>query len=940
MEQKAPRSFVRSYLPWLIAAGMLVLYLVTLNKHVTLSSVLPVARGSGLDWRPVFVAPLTWLMTLPVRWLPSGAQLIGLNLIGALCATVTLALLARSVALLPHDRTHDQRLREKSEGGLLSTPTSWIPPVFAALLLGLQRTFWENAIVCTGEIIDTLVIAYVIRCLLEFRVDQRDSWLYKLAFVYGIGITNNFALIVFAPAMLVAVVWVKALRFFQFSFLMRIVAFGLAGLCLYLLLPIVQSFNDLAPTSFFSALRINLGFQKQYITGVHRLYALWIGGVPLMLLLVASIKWSSGFGDSSRLGSIAGTAMAHVLHVGLLALTIWMALDLTMSPRFLAAKEPQLYGLSFLSSYYLMALAAGYFVGYLLLVFSDYAAGSRRPAPGMAALSYLVTALVCTAAIAAPVRLAMQNWPRIQALNAKEFRDYARNQLASLPTHPTTVLSDDPLRLFALSLAGGAKAGHMLIEGSSLSEPAYLKFLQKKYPDSLPPLPPEATNSPMPLNVVLNLLSTLNQKQGVYYLHPSFGQYFETYYLEPQQLVYRLERYPTNAIEAPLPTPAVIAQQADFWNKLATTTLRPLETRRTKLTPDERLMLIDFHAAARHYAQALDYWGVELQRAGRFDDAFKFFESALAVNPDNAAAFINREANVKWRREQKRIERISDEGIAKLQLEPGGIEGLLNNSGPIDESSFRFEIAQFFSRNGLWRQAAQQALRAISYAPDDAVLQNGLAKIYLHSAQPDRALNVIKTIRASRSPATADPAMVVETIRAEAAAYFSKEDFAAAEKILKDAVTRYPEQNGSFEGLASFYSSRAEVLRQSGKQAEANVALTNALRISEQQVQQQPNNPAAYFNLGNSCIQLKLYSRAGEAFGRVLEFEPKNFAAALNRAISYFQGGKLDEAQQAYEKVLDATRTEFRVYYGLAEIAYQKKDWKAARGYYENYLKY
>src|SRR5215207_2666426 len=121
MEQKTTRNFVRSYLPWILAAVMLAFYLITLNKQVSLSSVLPVARGTGLDWRPVYAAPLTWLITLPARWLPSGAQLIGLNLIGALCAAAALALLARSVALLPQDRTHEQRLREKNEEGLLSS---------------------------------------------------------------------------------------------------------------------------------------------------------------------------------------------------------------------------------------------------------------------------------------------------------------------------------------------------------------------------------------------------------------------------------------------------------------------------------------------------------------------------------------------------------------------------------------------------------------------------------------------------------------------------------------------------------------------------------------------------------------------------------------------------------------------------------------------------
>src|SRR4051794_5515111 len=120
MEQKLPRSFVSSRLPWLVAAAMLLLYLVTLNNHVSVTSVPNLVRWGGLDWRPAYLSPLTWLVSLPVRWLPIDAQLVGLNLISALCAALTLALLARSIALLPHDRTHEQRVREKNEKGLLS----------------------------------------------------------------------------------------------------------------------------------------------------------------------------------------------------------------------------------------------------------------------------------------------------------------------------------------------------------------------------------------------------------------------------------------------------------------------------------------------------------------------------------------------------------------------------------------------------------------------------------------------------------------------------------------------------------------------------------------------------------------------------------------------------------------------------------------------------
>lgn len=143
MESTPQRNFVRTILPWLVAAVMLLVYLVTLDKVVTIQSVYPLARASGVDWHPIYTSPLSWLVTLPIRWLPSGVQLIGLNFIGALCAALSLALLARCVALLPHDRTQLQRDKLSEDDSFLNIRLAWVPVLFAVLVCGLQRTFWD-----------------------------------------------------------------------------------------------------------------------------------------------------------------------------------------------------------------------------------------------------------------------------------------------------------------------------------------------------------------------------------------------------------------------------------------------------------------------------------------------------------------------------------------------------------------------------------------------------------------------------------------------------------------------------------------------------------------------------------------------------------------------------------------------------------------------------
>src|SRR5437588_3070567 len=104
-EVSSENRFVAGVLPWLVAAVAALLYLVTLNHWVSFSSLLPVGRVSGWLWQPSLTEPLYWIVTYPFRWLPASFIPVALNLFSAACAALSLALLSRSVVLLPHDRT-------------------------------------------------------------------------------------------------------------------------------------------------------------------------------------------------------------------------------------------------------------------------------------------------------------------------------------------------------------------------------------------------------------------------------------------------------------------------------------------------------------------------------------------------------------------------------------------------------------------------------------------------------------------------------------------------------------------------------------------------------------------------------------------------------------------------------------------------------------------
>src|SRR5882724_7367307 len=212
------KKFVRVALFWIIAAAGLAIYGATLNHWTSLASLTETANLSGWGWQIDVYRPLTWLVTLPRRLLPGRLIPLSLNVFSMLCAILTLALLARSVALLPHDRTHEQRQKEKNPSALLTIGAAWLPPLFAALVLGLQLTFWENATSASAggsEMLELLLFAYVIHCLLEFRLDQNESRLFRASLVFGAAMTNHWAMIGFFPLFLVALIWIRGLEFFN-----------------------------------------------------------------------------------------------------------------------------------------------------------------------------------------------------------------------------------------------------------------------------------------------------------------------------------------------------------------------------------------------------------------------------------------------------------------------------------------------------------------------------------------------------------------------------------------------------------------------------------------------------------------------------------------------------------------------------------------------------
>ena len=345
--------------PWLVGLAALALYGLTLNHWVTFSSLPYASQITGWDWHP---GPLPWrpklqyqplflILTFPLRWLPSGWRVVGLNVFTASCAALTLAILARSVRLLLRDRVKRRRKREKGRSASQSVHATFLPALFAVLLLAGQLTFWEDAVSGTGEMLDLLVFALPIYFLLKYRLSRKGRWLNLFAFVYGAGMTGNWALIGFFPCFLLALIWIQRQSLFDFrgeetgnesllflikhiflrswGLVLRMIWWGGLGLLLYGLIPLLGVMAH--DGSFWELLQQRLGEQHYFLTRIPRYMAVVAGMTTLVPLFFAALDWRSVEGDQSPFAGLT-RALIRALNLVFLAVGVLMFFDVRYSP--------------------------------------------------------------------------------------------------------------------------------------------------------------------------------------------------------------------------------------------------------------------------------------------------------------------------------------------------------------------------------------------------------------------------------------------------------------------------------------------------------------------------------------------------------------------------------------------------------------------------------
>ena len=913
--QERNHGIVTDTLPWRAGAAGLLLYLLTLNHWVSLLGLSDLARVSGWLWQPQTNHPLTALVLSPMRLLPEGWVPPAMNLLAAVCASLVLALLARSVALLPHDLTREDPLRKKREVAILSTPPAWIPPALAVLVCGLQISFWEHATNFTGEMLDLLLFAWVVRCLLEFQFGRNQAWLSKAAFVFGLGMANNWAMVGYLPVFVAGVWRVKGvLSFLRFRFLARMALWGLAGASLYLLLPMLLSCSPDAGIGFWPALKANLRSQRLDLGRLQNFSFRIVVGIALLPALMLSIRWKTHTvqtGDDSRLGIILTRATGHFIHGLFLCVAIWLALDPMVSPRQLNL------GMTMLTGYYACAMVAGYCAGHFLVVQARH---QKRAMPRRAAR--VLAGAICLL----PLVLGWRNLPQIRLTNGPALREFARRFYADLPAGQSVTLSEDAAPLFLLRAEMASRhyeKNAVLLHVPSLPFAQYQLFMAARCGSNWPVELPTNRLRVLDLRQNLELVNRFAARNPVVYLHPAFGWIFEDFRERPAGSVYQLvARQPTDPPGALLDRSLVTLNeriwQAQWTNSLQAfaPVLKPADPhpsiwdhrvlKRIRLA-SERNATISILGA--FYSKSLNYWGVQMERQDRWTEAAVWFDRASQLNPDNLSARINLEFNRSRQQEGKtRLDEALILGKFREAFDRASSWGeLFRVGGPFDEPSCLQKSGRAFLEGGCSRQAMRELARCIDLAPDWLEPKVWLAGSLIAAGNPSSALALADHIQRSLPPE--DHATLAQLL------------FCRVEALWN--LGRKYEANDCLQTFIRQHYTQLELLFYAADLFDKNHNNEQALMALDALVEQAPENTAWVVRKGACELRLERFNDAIATLTGVLKLAPSEEAPRLLRAMARVGEKQFEAARADYEQLLTSPINGHSALMGLADVAWQ-----------------
>ena len=256
-----------------ITLAALFVYALSLSHGVTLSSLTLTSKVAGWDWQPMNGQPLLWLLTLPLRLLPTGWVAPGLNLFSAVCGALTLGILARTLELADWDLPLARLGRRLAK----------LPIIFAVVVCGLEFSFWQEATAATGEMLQVLLFAAALLALMKFRATREFRWLQIAAGIWGVGMAENWMMLITLPLFVMILFGLGQARLLDKKIILRLALAGLAGFSVCIVLPL---WNGLAPHSPWSFSEAWLNAFRNYKNLVMNIFGVFWRGNRLTSLAI------------------------------------------------------------------------------------------------------------------------------------------------------------------------------------------------------------------------------------------------------------------------------------------------------------------------------------------------------------------------------------------------------------------------------------------------------------------------------------------------------------------------------------------------------------------------------------------------------------------------------------------------------------------------------
>ena len=931
-------------LPFQVAAWTLVFYVVTLSHGVTISSLSLWGNVAGWDWLPSAQQPLLWLFTLPLRLLPAIWISLGLNFFSAITAALTLGLLARTVQLLPWERPWDNTSRWASA----------LPVLLACGVCGLEFSFWQEATAATGEMLDLLFLAASLWLLLEYRVRRETRWLDAAVFVWGLGMAENWLMLLTLPLLVGGVIWIQGLRFFlresdegmtggaktwqrrlsmfRVKFWMRLAGLGLAGFSFYALLPLV---NGLAPHSPWNLGQAWHSSLKLTIDTIQLLYyQFWLANRALALglmvyFLAPTLSCLVRFGREGtsykKKRDIFVLWIYRSLRVSLLLACLWLAFDPAAGPRQIVQHQ---FGISLpmLTFDYLDALAAGLLAGNLLLLVLEVV---ERRGHSRTKIQWGQLVVPCAAGCVVLIiaGLAARNTLSVLRMNFHPLQQFGELAVKSLPASRGVMLSDQSQKLKAFQAALSRypnRSDWLAVDTHVLPQVGYRAWLEHRQPAGWLT---DANRHELTQPETVQLLEQIAHTNRLFYLHPSYGYFFERFYAEPVGAVFEIKLRGKNSLEIPPLPGAVTDANETFWTgawQKELARIAAISNRRETLW-QEILQPIGLTPAPLHqdrllaqwYSLSLDSWAVALQQQGRWNEARLRFEQALQLNPDNFSAQVSLACNTNHQSGLKLGLGNLDTAASELgyfqHLSP-----VLNNDGPFDDPIYCYLMGTAFQQIGQPLQAAQQYERALMLAPGAPVPGFALAELYIQLGFPDRARPLINQLRDEAKTLPANHAAHLELDLLEASAWLSQTNVTIARSILQSVLRQHPDDAQIVNRVVGAYLTFGYY--------------TNALQLVNARLSRSPDDVPSLELQAAILIQSGRAAFAIPVLDHVLSLTNLP-AARANRATAKLACQDFTGAEKDYRELEESGAEAGLACYGLAAIAEHRHDTNQAADY-------